>query len=415
VLVQILPDVIAQLIDASKPGGIAYETAPFWNIPFLRQINICVPKSSVGRIPTACQGSSAIQAIGDIFIGPPAAGPPPPNQPPGYGQRVGFNNFLGEQGRITARNTLPDVPPARCAAWAGNLDFFACFIDHPEVIYYTIRYRKLGDLTWNFFQQEYRHPKVANLGLPNYNGDLVGPDPAIPPLHIDAGPAKPAPAYHNIESDPAWILTHRDRKAVISSWLYAPTPGSVQFRIEGYDAAGTKIVAADDSITLYIDNDGPDLSIDAVSMLGMPGDACALFTLPNDGTIAPLTVQFTANHAERFMNSYGLSVRKGNAILNFPIVAQAGLGLGAITGNYVHGDDLACSDFEGTFDDPAHHPDGSVTASIVPQGGADWLDAKQPFCTFAINLSCNIRVTNGYNTALNSYGPVQYLLGIQKG
>ena len=27
---------------------------------------------------------------------------------------------------------------------SGQLDLFACFLDHPEAVYYTIRFRKLG-------------------------------------------------------------------------------------------------------------------------------------------------------------------------------------------------------------------------------------------------------------------------------
>jgi len=60
------------------------------------------------------------------------------------------------------------------------------------------------------------------------------------------------------------VFTHRDRKAVITSSIYAPTFGSVQFRIEGYNAAGAKVAGADDSVTLYIDNVAPDFGIDDV-------------------------------------------------------------------------------------------------------------------------------------------------------
>ena len=412
VLTQILPDVIAQLLDPVKPAGYCYESAPYWNVPFLKQINICVPKDCIGRLPTACQGSNAIQAVGNIFIGDPPAGPPPPNQPPGYGSRVGYNNFLGLEGRITAKNTLPDVPPARCAAWFGNLDFFACFIDHPEVKFYTIRYRKLGDVgagSWKFFAQQYAHPKIANLGIPGYSGDLVGPDPAIPALQIDAGPPIKVPAYHNIESDPAWVLTHRDRKAVIQTGAlpFVTLPGSLQLRIEGYNAAGVKVAAADDSCTLYIDNTGPDFAIDSVNMLGQLGGGCALFNL--QGALnTPLTIRFKANQLQRFMHSYGLTIHKGN-ISDVPLTNN---GPGLISGAYVHGDDLVCSSFEGTFDDPAHDGAGYVLVDVVSASGS-WLAPNQPFCTFAVNLNCSTRVTNGYNAAVYGYGPVQYLLGIQ--
>jgi hypothetical protein len=401
ILTQILPDVIVQLLDSTKPTGFCYESAPYWNIPFIQQINICVPKGCIGRLPTACQGANAIQAIGNIFIGAPQMG----------GSRVGFNNFLGTEGRITAKNTLPDVPPARCAAWAGALDLFACFIDHPEVTQYTIRVRALGELTWNFFQELYTHPEIAKIGIPGYSGTKIGPFSR--PLEIDGVPNTSAQAYDNIENNPAFVLTHRDRKAVISSWLYPPVHGlrrygSVQFRIEGYNAGGGKVAAADDTITLYIDNNGPDFDIASVNMQGQTGGDCALFNLQNLLN-TPLTVRFRANQLEGFLSSYQLSVRKGNTIPDFAIDDN---GPGLISGVYVHGDDLICNSFEGTFDDLTHDGSGYVSADVVAHSG-HWLEPGQPFCTFAIRLGCSIRVTNGYNSAVYGYGPVEYLLGIQ--
>ncbi len=387
--VQAFPDLILQILDPMQPTGVCYESALYANVGLFDEIDLCAPQGC-GRPPSACQGGRAIQAIGDIFIVDP-------------------NNKLGPTGTITAKSSLPNTPPARCAAWAGTLDFFACFLDHPDAVYYTIRYRKLGDTAWNFFQEKYTALEVAKLGIPGYTGSLVGPDPGIPALHIDGGAAVKAPAYNNIESDPAWVLTHRDRKAAISSWLYAPIPAAVQFRIEGYNSAGAKIAAADDIITLYLDNTTPDFAIDSVNLLGQLGGDCALFSLPADQPDAPFTVRFKANQLEGFMNQYLLGVRKGN-VGGFPITGE---GPGLIQGQYVHGDDVNCTLFEGTFDDPTVDGFGYVTADIVPASG-DWLDPDQPFCTFAIQLSCSTRVTNGYNAAVYSYGPIEYLLGLQK-
>jgi hypothetical protein len=102
------------------------------------------------------------------------------------------------------------------------------------------------------------------------------------------------------------------------------------------------------------------------------------------------------------------TIRKGN-IGNVTLTNN---GPGLISGAYVHGDDLLCNSFEGTFDDPAHDGSGYVIVDVVSASG-HWLESNQPFCTFAVNLSCSTRVTNGYNAAVYSYGPVQYLLGIQ--
>jgi hypothetical protein len=414
VFTQVLPDVIVTLLDFMKASGYCYESAPYWNVPFLKQINICVPKSCVGRLPTACQGHNAIQAIGNINIGDVKVGyVAPAGSPPGYGPRVGFNNSLGDEGRITARDmTTTDVPQARCAAWFSSLDFYGCFIDHPEVVYYTIRWRPHYPINqgWSDFKEEYKHEKIANMGLPNYQGDLVGPQLGVQ-LHIDGGPLVPANAYLNIESDPAWRLHNRDRKAVITSSIYAPanSPRPIDFRLEGYDSAGNKIAAADDTITLYIDNSEPDFFIDSVTMLTTAGGVCALFNL-NGQPNTPLTVKFKANQLQRFMSRYDLTVRKGN-IGGFPIVDN---GPGLISGIYVHGDDLVCNSLEGTFDDPVHDAGGFVVADIIadnPPGR--WLEPNQPFCTFAVQLSCSTRVTNGYNQAVYGYGPIEYLLGIQ--
>lgn len=403
--VQSFPDVIVQLLDTMNPNSFCFESAPYWNIPHIKRVNICVPKDCIGRPPTACQGHNAIQAIGNILIGAPPS-PPIPGQPPGFGARVGFSNTLTAEGRITARNATPGTPQARCAAWAGLLDLFACFIDHPEVTYYTIRHRRHGTTGWNFFLEKYTHAQVAKIGIPGYSGDLVGPLPGIS-LHIDGGPAVPAPAYLNIENDNTWVLSHRDRKAVINSAIYAPaaSPGPVDFRIEGYNASGAKVTAADDTITLYIDNSSPQLDIDSVTMAGQQGGDCALFNL-NNQPATPLTVKFAANQLQGFMNSYAVTVRKGN-IGGFALTSNVHL-----SGSYTHNTDLVCSSFEGTFDDLTHDGSGYVTTNIVPASG-HWLEPNQPFCTFAVQLACSTRVTNGYNSATASYGPIEYLLGIQ--
>jgi hypothetical protein len=389
VVVQALPDIIVQVLDPMKPTGVCYESAPYWNVQLLQQINLCVPRDCA-RPPTACQGGRAIQAIGDIFIVDP-------------------NNKVGPTGRITAKSSLPNTPQARCAAWAGSLDLFACFLDHPEAVFYTIRFRRLGESAWNFFQEKYTHLEIAKLGIFGYTGSLVGPDPAIPALVVGGAPAAKVPSYHNIENDPAWVLTHRDRKAVISSWLYAAIPGSVQFRIEGYTTAGAKVPAADDTLTLFIDNSVPDFIVDSVTVLGQAGGDCALFSLPPGQLNAPFTVRFKANQFEGFMNAYQLAVRKGN-IGGFAIT---GTGPGLISQQYVHGDDILCNQLEGTFNDPTVDGFGFVIANLVPASG-DWLTPEQPFCTFAVQLSCSTRVTNGYNTAVAGYGPTEYLLGLQK-
>ncbi len=400
---QIMPDVIAQLVDTTLPAGYCYESPPQWNIPFIKQINICVPKGCVGRLPTACQGANAIQAIGNIFIGAPQAD----------GSRVGYNNFLNADGKITAKSSIADTPPARCAAWAGTLDLFACFINHPEVTQYTIRYRPLGETTWKFFQEVLLHPEIALIGFPGYSGTTIGPFSKV--MTVDGVPGVQAQVYWNIENNPAYLLTHRDRKAIISSWLYPPVHttlygsrqyGPVQFRIEGYDGADNKVAAADDIITLYIDNNPPDFDIQSVTMGGQPSDVCALFHLGGSLNTA-LTVRFRANQLEGFLQYYSVTMRKGNI---GPFLVNNG-GPGMVTNTYNHTSDLNCNYLDGTFNDPVHDPAGFVTVNLAPP--VRWLEEGQSYCTFDVQLSCATRITNGYNDAIYYYGPREFLLGIQ--
>ncbi len=393
------PDVIAQLvaIDPAHPAGYSYESAPYWNIPHLKRINICVPSSDV-PLPHACQSGRAIQYLGNIFVG-------------------GANHFDAD-GRITTHNLALDTPRVQCAAWAGLIDFYACFLDHPDVTQYTIRYRRSASESWNWFQEAYLYPKIGHDADPTYSGEPIGPFDRN--LTVDGVAGTLAKAYINIESDPDYVVAHRTRKAWISSWLYPLTHvtalgvtrqyGSVTFFIEGYNAAGARVAGADDQITLYIDNNQNDVNfarfdIESVTMGAQLGGDCALFNL-GGALNPPMTVTFRALQLEGFLGSYALTVRKGNIPGSFGISGPSYL-----SGAYVHGADDPCSSFEGTFDVVSHDPSGYVTADITASGG-HWLDPGQPFCTFAVQVGGSARVTNGY-TGDVGYGPTEYLLGIQ--
>ena len=405
---QSAPDLIVQLIDVMAPGTVLWESAPYFNIPPFKRINVCIPK---GRLhPARCVAGQVIQAVGNVFIGPAPAGPRPLGEPLGYGQRVGFNNSLGLQGRITARNTTG--PQTRCAAWRGTLDLFGCFLDHPSVTHYTIRYREFGvGAAWTFFSQELRHPLIALAGTPGYNGELIGPHTVS--LHVDGGPATPVSSYLNIESNVLYVSTHRDRRAQIRSWLLsAPTPGPVQFRIEGYDGTGNKVAGAEDSITLFIDNNGAFLDIDDIVTMGAATlGNCAKFKLPSGSSGEPLTVKFKADQAEGFLNSYELYMQKG-AIGSFAVQPPPPSTAPFRLASYTHGDDLSCSQLRGTIDDPTHDPvSGYVTIDIAPTSG-HWLEPAETFCAFSLNLSAGTRVTDGYGGG-DSYNAIPVLIGIE--
>lgn len=404
---QSAPDIIVQLIDVMAPSAVLFETAPYFNVPNLRRINICVPEGRL-HLPK-CVAGQVIQAVGNIFIGSAPAGPPPPGQPKGFGQRVGFNNSLGLTGRITARNTTG--PQTRCAAWAGTLDLFGCFLDHPNVVRYTIRYRRFDSGAWTFFSQELRHPEVAKVGIPGYSGTLIGA--SLAPLHVDGGPAVFTPSYENIETNSLYVSTHRDRRAQIRSWLLSvPMPEPVQFWIEGYEAAGNKVPAAEDSVTLFIDNTVPfrDIDDDNVTMGGTTLGNCAKFKLPAGQPGAPITVSFRVDQEQGFLARYELWMRKGatgSFAVNSPPPEPP-----FRSRSYVHSDDLACSQLRGTFDDATHDlSTGYVTIDLEPTSG-QWLDTDQNFCAFSINLVANTRVTDGYGGGKH-YHAIPVLIGIE--
>lgn len=400
---QSAPDLIVQLIDVMAPGTVLFESAPYFNVPPFKRIDICIPE---GRLhPTLCVSGQVIQAVGNVFIGP--APGPTLGQPKGYGDRVGMNNALGLEGRITARNT--SGPQVRCAAWAGTLDLFGCFLDHPSVTHYTIRYRAGASGPWTFFSQELRHPLVAQAGNPGYDGELIGPN--LVSLKVDGGAAALAPAYTNIESNGLFVSTHRDRRAQINTLaLSVTTPGPVQVWIEGYDGAN-RVVGAEDSIVLYVDNSGPSLDIDDdVTMGATTLGNCAKFKLPAGQPGAPLTVKFKVDQKQGFLDTYELFMNKG-ATGTFPVTSGATPPF--LTRSYLHdSNDLACSDFRGTFDDTTCNPaTGYVTLDVTPASGG-WLEAGQTFCAFSLKLTASTRTTNGYGGGWTA-NAIPVLIGIE--
>jgi hypothetical protein len=398
-VVQAMPDLIVQLLDATLPGGVAFETAPYWNVPLLKRIDLCIPRGRLRRPPTGCQEDALIYSIGNIRI------------------HVAATTF-DAAGRVTCTDvSLPDIPQARCAAWGGALRFFACFNKDLPVTQYTVRHRHrvgLGWSAWEFYQEPLPLLKITMVT------EQIGPFDRMLEL-TSGGPLQPAKAYNNIQNNLNFAGSERELRAVVSSAggspPYAPAPGTVQFRIQGYDASGMQVAGAVDTVTLYIDNTIPELAIPSVTMGSQTGGDCALFSLSGEPSPARVTVRFKALQRQGFLRSYDLTVRKGN-IGSFGIATTTGPGGEAsapISGSYVHGGGASCNQLFGTLfpHEPLADAGGFVTAYVVPASG-NWLAPGQPFCTFAFNVGAVLRVTNGYNTAEYSYGPVQYLLGIQQ-
>jgi hypothetical protein len=398
--VSIMPDVIVQVLEGSS---VIYESAPYWNIPNLDRINICVPWGQVHVGPGCTQGQ-IIQSIGNITVGPLVGG-----------TRITSNTFLGTTGEITSYSSLG--PQVRCAAWGGLLYLYAC-LDDPEIVSYVVTYKRPGtpDSGAQFVTDNYSPYHVAPAPV-YWAQQSVGPTPRT--LVID-GVSQTAQSYFNIETDPAdgWMMRWLLLKVQINSLTCQQVlggPGSIEFRLIGFRSDGSQVT--DDRITLYVDNNGADQYISpTVRMLTTGGwvtqGNCALFTA--DPPNAPLEVTFRSNQYEGFEDTYTLYMYKGAAI-PWAIQLDSSLPGGQYTGSYVHGSDLLCNSFAGTIDDPYYGAvtPGAVATYIQPAGGGNWLTGTETFCAFSINLSATVRITDG-QTVFGPYYSGPILIGIQK-
>ncbi|MCB9006893.1 MAG: hypothetical protein H6656_05940 [Ardenticatenaceae bacterium] len=362
---QLQPDLLVQVMGGAGETDVLFETGLHANIPNLRRINLCIPEYLLNPGP-ACQGGRAIQAIGNIWTIP------------------GVGNTFDGDGRITATNV--NGPKITKGAWRGRLDVFACFLAHPEVTHYTMRYRRPGG-GWNYVQEELRHIYIPQIGNPTSSQHKVGPfDRALSGGDI-------VPAYKNIESDSEWVATHRLRKAQLNSAIYAPNsnPGTVIFRIDGYkEVSGqlVKVTGADDTITLYIDNRLVEGDIASLSLGSTPPGDCALFELPSDN--APITMRFKADHPSGFALNYHVAVYRGAG----HSVAVSDLTAPIQPLNVDYDEPTHGSAFFGTFNGVAPDGDNYVVAELQADSGS-WLEGN-PFCAFAFELYASTRATDGY-------------------
>jgi len=368
--VQIRPDLIAQVLGTGLV--LDFESAPYYNIPNLRRIDLCVPRGQV-HPSVGCVGDRVINRIGDILVLHSAID--------------GVPNTLDAIGRITARNA--NAPAVDCAGWRGGLRLYACF-GNPAVTMYTVTFRRIG-IDANPTPVSEPH-KLDYLPLLVFGGISVGP--FTRPVHLGGGPLVPAPTYDNHDGDSNWI--ENDLKLILNSYLYRPgdQPGSVDFRIEGYNAAGNKVPGADDTIRLYIHNQTfilgrPNNSKGDIISIAMGGTTlgdCGLFDL--SAPDVPLAVRYRAVDPAGFVQSWGLRVTRGN---NFamPIKVDSGVVPKAFPPPTVN----PCT-FHGTRDEPTASIDDYVVTALKPDG-INWLATGVTFCAFAFTLTQNDRVTDG--------------------
>lgn len=376
---QIFPDVIVQALGTSME--VDFETPPYYNIPNLMRIDLCMPYGSVHPSNPNCAAfDRIITKIGDIVVLHSAIG--------------GSPNTLTADGRITCRNV--SAPQVDCAAWrninAGGrsgLSMYAC-MTYPNVASYTIRYNmdnvwSGSGANWQFVNQGHKLIFVPLLGTAGYTGTSVGPTNRA--VHLDGGGAVTVPTYDNHGNDSQWI--ENDLKMILDTTIYraANNPGTVYFRIQGYDAAGNVVAGVDDTIQLYIANKASTGQINAVD-LGTPADDdCTLLTLPYGSPNAPVFVKYKVDNPDGFLQGWALSVTRGN---NHPVAVTAS---GVVPASYPAPGLVGPCQFHGSSDF-AEDVDGNTVTQLVPTTG-NWLPDGKTFCAFAFTLTANDRVTNG--------------------
>ncbi|AHF17730.1 hypothetical protein [Niabella soli] len=435
-LVQALPDVIVKITDSLHPSDTVFESAPYFNIQHLKQIDICLPKEKVP--PTSlCFNGNLIGSLGNVFIG----GAQNSNASFAQLERLGYNNHLRPDGKITVHNNQAGFG-VDCAAWAGLVDVKGCMYNlkrsnsDPLIERYTIRYSSDG-VNWQFVQQDYSHPRFSKRFLPNYSGDPVGPffhTVNVPNVGGAGSSAQNVPTYINIQKQVYfdgidWEFSNLDRYMQLNTGLYDGsnnTPGTVYFLVEGYDAADNVVSGARDLIALYIHNRAMDYGINSVQFTApIENLPCGLYKMTDAEMNTPLNIQFIAKDDWGFVNAYGLSIGKCPSPIEVDITAPSILA-GTVTNGVLKdgtnasniddmtiNDTAGCPGYTGTSDD--FGTSGLVTVTLQPaatMGG--WLRATEQFGVISVGLSASIRKTNGYNSGVDNPSPVSASFYIER-
>lgn len=370
----IRPDVIVQVL--GNGGLVEYESAPYFDIPNLRRIDLCFPRGVV-HPTTDCSGDRRIQSVGDILVL--------------HSALSGHPNTLDAEGRITARNA--NAPAVDCAGWRGALRVYGCL--GKAVACYTIRYRRAAiDTDWQYVDEPHKLNYIPDFAV-GYTGTSVGS--TLRGVRIDGGPVQTRPTYDNHDGDSNWI--ENDLKIILSSGLYRPadSPGTVEFRFQGYDASGNIVAGADDTLPLYIHNQtsmagrpqGSKGDISSITVGGASLGDCGLFELSSQNE--PITVTYRAVDPFGFLEAWALSVTRGNNI-ELDVVVSGGVTPRA------HDPATPCV-FHGTHDEPSATAADYVSTALTPgplaPANGAWLPAGMTFCAFAFTLTATDRVTDG--------------------
>jgi hypothetical protein len=425
------PDIIVKIVEYS-PFQVRYESAPFYNIPNLKRINLCLPKSQV-QVSSACFNGNLIGSLGNVFIGGnqnTAA-----STSPAILRRYGNSNYLESTGTISVNSSLAGFG-IECAAWGGTIDMKGCMYDavksaaDNKIKWYTIRIWRDGTSALGYVTQNYRHPKFSKRNLPNYIGDDVGPFYPLTAGVLDGT----IPAYTNIQREIFadgidWEFSNLDRYMQLNTAIYdiisgVRTPGKFYVRVDGYDAAGSLVPGATDLIPLFIHNNGLNFQMTSpvINDPSIVNAGCGLFRMTDAQMKTPIVFSFEANDHLGFVDNYALTMNRcpGTALnlnANIEIKWPTNVdGHFTLAGSHtfpggsdplnVHHD---CSGYRGTEDD--YSTAGLVNVQIQPPAVGDgWIITGEYFTIYSFGLTANQRVTNGYNTGLSgtyqAYGQI---------
>lgn len=410
------PDVIVKVTGVAS-WDVLYESAPYYNIPNLKRINLCLPRSTV-RITSSCQNGNLIGSLGNVFVGGNQ------NSTASFSaaalRRYGNNNFFEETGVVSVHSSLAGFG-VECSSWGGMIDIFGCIYDVTKPLsankirWYTIRIRRAGTPGWEFVSENYKHPLFHKRNLPNYTGDDVGPFPTS--LKIDGvSPAVVRPAYKNIRAElhtggpnTDWENAHIDRLMQLHTSIYdivggAHTPGKFYLRIDGYDAAGNPVPGETDMIALFIHNRdlnfgfaGPNLTDPSVLNAG-----CGLYRLTDAENDTPMALSFMANDPYGFVDNYSLTMGRCPAptiALQAAPMPDTAAGATVLAGGVSASVRHDCDGYTGTLDEFGA---GMIPVTLTPAVAEDgWIKAGEYFTVYSFSLTAQKRVTNGYNSGLS--------------
>lgn len=422
--IQILPDVIIKVEQLTPVYQLLYESAPYFNIDNLKRVDLCLPKSKVPPVTSFCFNGNLVGSIGNVYIGGSQ------NTSASFSaanlDRNGYNNHLHSNGVITTNtggfSNPSSVFSVDCACWGSVIDVKGCLFNIatrneaiPQIHYYTIRFKKNALDAWQYVSEEFLHPLFHKRFDINYIGDPVN---VTASLNVDGGGHVTVPAYKNIQREAEllindWEASNLDIIIRLNTSIYQGSePGTVYFRLDGYDEFGNVVSNATDMIPLYINNYALDFGIaDLLFPSTIEYVDCGLYKM-TDAELLTTALNFRFKAADNsahpslgFVNDYSLTFGKcpSAMVLDMSapvtrtnitdnILAKSPAPVDTEAGN--------CPGYKGTSSDYVPDSAGYVPVTIKPHTGTGWLSSIETYGVFSILLTANKRVTNGYNTGL---------------